>query len=77
LLNIVQRPDVYEEALIGSSEAPIALSVWRGERLRGELLAVRGETVTYRSIWTVALTIAFALIRRPGAPTCRAGQRVS
>ena len=31
LLNLVQRPDVYEEVLVESSGAPVALSVWNGE----------------------------------------------
>ena len=30
LLNAVQRPEVYEEVLLESSGAPVALSVWRG-----------------------------------------------
>jgi alpha-beta hydrolase superfamily lysophospholipase len=30
LLNVVQRPDVYEEVLIESQGVPIALSIWRG-----------------------------------------------
>jgi alpha-beta hydrolase superfamily lysophospholipase len=30
LLNLVQRPDVYEEVLIESRGVPIALSIWRG-----------------------------------------------
>ena len=30
LLNAVQRPDVYEEVLIESRGAPIALSIWKG-----------------------------------------------
>jgi len=32
LLNAVQRPEVYEEVLVESAGALIALSVWRGER---------------------------------------------
>ena len=30
LLNAIQRPDVYEEVLIESRGAPIALSIWKG-----------------------------------------------
>jgi alpha-beta hydrolase superfamily lysophospholipase len=30
LLNAVQRPDIYEEALIESQGVPIALSIWKG-----------------------------------------------
>jgi ABC-type sugar transport system permease subunit len=43
----------------------------------GELLAVRGETVIYRSIWTVALAIAVVLIWGPGTLTRRAERGVS
>jgi len=45
LLNIVQRPDVYEEALIGSSGASIALSFWRGER--GPVRSFLAGTMTH------------------------------
>ncbi|MCD1293446.1 alpha/beta hydrolase [Methanocella sp. CWC-04] len=31
LLNMVQRPEIYEETLIGSQGVPIALSIWKGK----------------------------------------------